>query len=79
MEPVSERYIAQVKNVEYQSRTVQLQDDMAHVMRGGWAGRVEVIIDKRTQISLPLLREHLNPASPLKVRVEDLNPAGVDR
>lgn len=69
----SQRYIAETKNVKRQGLTSQLLDDKAHVLRGGKPGRVDVIVDVRTKISRGLLREHLNPGSPITIRVERLN------
>ena len=74
LEPLGQRYIAETKNVKYQSLTYQILDDMAHVNRSGYPGRVDVVIDSRTTISAPLLREHLNPGSPIKIITIDLNP-----
>jgi hypothetical protein len=74
LDPLDQRYIAETKNVKYQSLTLQLRDDAAHVLRGGYPGRVDVIIDDRTVISSSLLREHLNPGSPIKIVTTDLNP-----
>jgi hypothetical protein len=73
LEPLDQRYVAETKNVKYQTLTSQILDDMAHVNRSGYPGRVDVIIDNRTTISGPLLREHLNPGSPIKIRIKDLN------
>lgn len=73
LEPLDQLYIAETKNVKYQTLTSQISDDVAHVNRGGYPGRVDVIIDSRTTISGPLLREHLNPGSPIKIRTMDLN------
>ncbi|TPW05681.1 MAG: hypothetical protein FD124_2052 [Alphaproteobacteria bacterium] len=76
LDPITERYIGETKNVARQSLTTQILDDAAHVTRGGWPGRVDVMIDDRTVITGPLLREHLNPGSPIKLRRVDLNPSG---
>ncbi|MGK6321437.1 putative toxin, partial [Sphingomonas sp. DT-204] len=73
LEPLDQRYIAETKNVKYQTLTSQILDDVAHVNRSGYPGRVDVIIDKRTTISGPLLREHLNSGSPIKIKTTDLN------
>lgn len=70
---INQRYIAETKNVNRQSLTSQILDDKAHVLRGGGPGRVDVIIDSRSQTSTPLLREHLNPGSPIKLRSGNLN------
>src|SRR5690606_27942670 len=64
----AQRFVAEVKNKDYQYLSSQLLDDKAHVLRGGRPGTVQVIIDERTKISVELLREHLNPGSPIKLR-----------
>ena len=68
----TQRHITETKNVDYQYYSSQLKDDKAHVLRAGGAGRVDVMIDQRTTISPQLLREHLNPGSPIKLRSENL-------
>jgi hypothetical protein len=68
------RYIAETKNVNRQGLTRQLLDYAAHVQRGGYPGRVDVIVDVRTTISRPLLRAHLDPGNPIHVVVRTLNP-----
>jgi hypothetical protein len=69
----AQRHITETKNVDYQYYSSQLKDDKAHVLRGGGPGRVDVMIDQRTTISTKLLREHLNPGSPIKLRSANLN------
>jgi hypothetical protein len=69
----AQRHITETKNVDYQYYSSQLKDDKAHVLRGGGPGRVDVMIDQRTTISTQLLREHLNPGSPIKLRSANLN------
>ncbi len=76
LEPIDLRYIAETKNVSRQSLTSQILDDAAFVTRGGRPGRVDVIIDSRTTITGPLLREHLNPGSPIKIIQTNLNRTG---
>jgi hypothetical protein len=51
---------------------LQLLDDKAHVLRDGYPGRVDVILDERTEISQALLQEHLNPGSPIKLQTANL-------
>ena len=68
----AERYIAETKNVDYQYLSSQLLDDKAHVLRDGYPGRVDVILDERTEISQALLQEHLNPGSPIKLQTANL-------
>jgi len=63
-----ERSIGESKNVKKQHLSSQLLDDKSHVGRGGGPGRVDVFIDACTEITGPLLREHLNPGSPIKLR-----------
>ncbi|EFB4344320.1 type IV secretion protein Rhs, partial [Escherichia coli] len=67
------RYIAETKNQNSMHLSSQLKDDIAHVTRGGAPGRVDLIIDQRTKISVPLLGEHLDPGSPLHIIITDLN------
>ncbi|MED9122286.1 RHS repeat-associated core domain-containing protein [Escherichia marmotae] len=67
------RYIAETKNQNSMHLSSQLKDDIAHVTRGGVPGRVDLIIDQRTKISVPLLGEHLDPGSPLHIIITDLN------
>ncbi len=67
------RYIAETKNQNSMYLSSQLKDDIAYVSRGGGPGRVDLIIDQRTKISAPLLREHLDPGSPLHIIVMDLH------
>ena len=67
-----QRYIAETKNVNKQYLSSQLLDDIAYVLREGRPGRVDLIIDVRTEITLPLLREHLNLGSPIRIRAEKL-------
>ena len=43
--------------------------------RCAW-GRVEVIIDTRTEVSLPLFRQHLNPGSPVHLITQLLSAGG---
>jgi len=76
LEPLDLRYIAETKNVSRQSLTSQILDDAAFVTRGGMPGRVDVIIDSRATITGPLLREHLNPGSPIKIIQTNLNRTG---
>jgi RHS repeat-associated protein len=74
-----ERFIQEDKAVNEQYLSSQLLDDKAHVARGGQPGRVDVLIDETTKITTPLLREHLNPGSPLKLKVDrlkDIETAG---
>lgn len=61
-------HLGESKNVAYQHLSRQIKDDMAYVLRDHQPGLVEVLIDKRTDVSLPLLREHLNPGSPIKLK-----------
>lgn len=68
----SQHYIGETKNVKKQHLSTQLKDDINHVTRRGYPGRVDVFINKDTQINTPLLREHLNPGSPLKITVVDM-------
>ncbi len=65
---VDEHYLAEDKAVKKQHLSSQLLDDKAHVLRDDMPGRVDVNIDEGARISLPLLREHLNPGSPIKLR-----------
>jgi RHS repeat-associated protein len=61
-------FIAEDKNVKKLHLSSQLLDNKAYVSRRGRAGRVQVNINKdKTEITTPLLREHLNPASPIKL------------
>jgi hypothetical protein len=69
----SQRLIVETKNVARQHLSSQILDDKAHVLRNGGPGRVEVVIDKRTRITPQLLREHLNPGSPVKLKTGNLN------
>jgi hypothetical protein len=69
----AQRYIAEAKNRGYQGLTKQLRDYKAWVLRGNGAGRVDVFVDSRTKISRNLLREHLDPGSPIKVVVVEMN------
>jgi hypothetical protein len=69
----AQRYIAETKNVNKQYLSSQILDDKAHVLRDEMPGRVDVIIDERTTITSSLLREHLNPGSPIKLQVQVLN------
>jgi hypothetical protein len=64
----AQRHITETKNVEYQYYSSQLKDNKAHVLRDGRPGGVDVMIDQRTTISPQLLREHLNPGSPIKIQ-----------
>ena len=61
------RFIQEDKAVKEQYRSSQLLDDKAYVLRGGYPGRVTVLIDEKTVINAPLLQEHLNPGSPIKL------------
>ncbi len=69
----AQRHLTEVKNVNEQGLTSQLLDDKSHSTRGGVPGRVDVMIDERTEISKNLLQEHLNLGSPIKVTVEKLD------
>ena len=69
----AQRNITETKNVDYQHYSSQLKDDVAHVLRGGGPGRVDVMIDQMTTISTQLLRGHLNPGSPIKLRSANRN------
>ena len=42
----------------------------------GGAGRVDVLIDERTEISRALLMDHLDPGSPVKLSVANLFAPG---
>lgn len=41
LEPLAQRYAAETKNVNYQTLTSQILDDVAHVNRSGYPGRVD--------------------------------------
>jgi RHS repeat-associated protein len=66
------RHIVEDKAVDSQYLSSQLKDDKAFVLRDNAPGRVDVLIDENTQITLPLLREHLNPGSPIKLKTGKL-------
>jgi len=61
------RFIAEDKAVSYQYLSTQFLDYKAYVMREGGPGKVLIIIDENTVISVPLLKEHLNVGSPIKL------------
>jgi RHS repeat-associated protein len=67
MDPAG-RYIGEVKAVQKQHLSSQILDDKAYVLRGGSPGRVDVTIDNSTAVTPQLLREHLDPGSPIKLR-----------
>jgi RHS repeat-associated protein len=68
----AERHIQEDKATKKLHLGSQLRDDKAHVLRDGGPGSVDVLIDESTQITTSLLREHLNPGSPIKVRTGEL-------
>jgi hypothetical protein len=61
------RFIAEDKAVNYQYLSTQFLDYKSYVMREGGPGKVLIIIDENTVISVPLLKEHLNVGSPIKL------------
>jgi RHS repeat-associated protein len=63
-----ERFIQEDKATKKQHLSSQLLDDKAHVLRDFGSGLVDVLIDELTEITRPLLREHLNPGSPIKLK-----------
>lgn len=62
------RHIVEDKAVQKQHLSSQIKDYKAYVLRDDGAGRVEVLVDETTEITPQLLREHLNPGSPIKLR-----------
>jgi len=66
------RHIVEDKAVKKQHFSSQLKDDRAYVLRDDGAGRVDVLVDESTVITPQLLREHLNPGSPLKLKTGKL-------
>jgi hypothetical protein len=68
----AERFIQEDKAVKKQHLSSQLLDDKAHVQRGGGPGRVDVLVDENTEVATPLLQEHLNPGSPIKLKTNKL-------
>ncbi|QQR75325.1 MAG: RHS repeat protein [Holophagales bacterium] len=68
----AERFIQEDKAVGSQYLSSQLLDYKAHVLRAGGAGRVQILIDETAEITRSLLREHLNPGSPIKLKADKL-------
>ncbi len=68
----AERFIQEDKAVKKQHLSSQILDDKAHVQRGGEPGRVDVLVDETTEVTTPLLQEHLNPGSPIKLKTDKL-------
>jgi hypothetical protein len=67
-----------VKNTKKQGYTRQIKDDVAHVnsqakLQKGANSRVFVVVDKNTQISRELLKQHNDPNSPIIIISKDLN------
>lgn len=60
-------HITEVKNVNYQSFTRQLRDNVDLV---GPGGRVDVFVRPNTKLSGPLRRAHADPTNPINIRPE---------
>ena len=59
-----------MKNVNFQSLTSQLKEDIKHV---GPNGRVDLIIDVRTRVSKTLQELHNDPQNALNIIIKELN------
>ena len=67
---VNEHHFQEVKNVNFQSLTSQLKEDIKHV---GPNGRVDLIIDVRTRVSKTLQELHNDPQNALNIIIKELN------
>ncbi|MFK8273035.1 RHS repeat-associated core domain-containing protein [Capnocytophaga canimorsus] len=68
---LDERHITEVKNVNYQYFSSQLQDDLKHVNREGIQGKVTLIVDERTILSKKL-KEEINKGN-IELERKNLN------